>query len=57
MLSYFPAYQFPKVFKETKQNNDFSWTSFPYTIHLMPVYIKICIFPPSLAFQVETVEF
>ena len=23
MLSYFPAYQFPKVFKEMKQNNDF----------------------------------
>ena len=23
MLFYFPAYQFPKVFKETKQNNDF----------------------------------
>lgn len=25
----------------------FSWTSFPYTIHLMPVYIKICIFPQA----------
>ena len=23
MLSYFPAYQFPKVFKKMKQNNDF----------------------------------
>ena len=29
----------------------FSWTSFPYTIRLMPVYIKICIFFPKAWFS------